>query len=48
MYWLNLMMTTGYLSETEHQSIYADAEEIKKLLTAIIKKLKAGTKSKGE
>lgn len=48
MYWLNLMMTTGYLSETEHQSIYADAEEIKKLLTAIIKKLKAGTKSEGE
>lgn len=46
MYWLNLMHSTGYLSVTEHQSIYADAEEIKRLLTAIIKKLKSGDKSK--
>ncbi|GMU86270.1 MAG: hypothetical protein AMXMBFR48_15120 [Ignavibacteriales bacterium] len=48
MYWLNLMVSTGYLSETEHQSIFTDAEEIKKLLTAIIKKLKANPKSKEE
>jgi len=46
MYWLNLMHSTGYLTEIEYKSIFADAEEIKKLLTAIIKKLKAGDKSK--
>lgn len=29
MYWLNLMHTTGYHTETEHKCIFADAEEIK-------------------
>lgn len=33
LYWLRLLYRTGYLSESQYQSIYADAEEIKKILT---------------
>ena len=44
MYWLDLLKETDYLSETEHASIYENANEIKKLLTAILKKLKSNSK----
>jgi four helix bundle protein len=43
-YWLDLLKETDYLSESEHASIYEDANELKKLLTAILKKLKSNPK----
>ena len=36
-YWLELFFADGILSEPEFQSIYADAEELMKLLTSSIK-----------
>jgi four helix bundle protein len=36
-YWLDLLLATQFLSETEHRSISADAEVIIKLLTSSIK-----------
>ena len=35
-YWLRLMKDTGYLSEKEFDSIFADAVELRKLITAIL------------
>jgi four helix bundle protein len=40
-YWLELLQATDYLTQKEFESINADAIEIIKLLTAIIKKTKA-------
>ena len=40
LYWLNLLKDTDYLSETEHASLYADAEELAKIIVAIIKTMK--------
>ncbi len=36
-YWLDLLHATRFLSDAEYQSIFADAEEIGKLLTSSIK-----------
>ena len=36
-YWLSLLKDTGYLKENEFNSIYQDAEEIAKILYAILK-----------
>jgi four helix bundle protein len=36
-YWLELLHETGYLNETEFQSIYADCEEVIRLLVSIVK-----------
>ena len=36
-YWLELLYETDYLSSAQYESIYADAQELLKLLTAIIK-----------
>lgn len=36
-YWLRLMKDTGYLSEKEFVSIFADAEELRKIIAAILK-----------
>ncbi len=35
-YWLELLCTTNYLSETEFQSLYQDAEEVMKLIRSSI------------
>jgi four helix bundle protein len=35
-YWLELLFKTGYLTETEYQSINADADEIMRLLRSSI------------
>lgn len=35
-YWLELLYTTNYLSETEFHSLYADAEEVMKLVRSTI------------
>ncbi len=45
LYWLELLKKTGYLENTEYDSINNDAEEIIKLLTKIIITSKEGTKS---
>lgn len=39
-YWLRLLKATGYIQETEFQSIYNDCLELGKMLTAIIKSSK--------
>ena len=39
-YWLRLLYETGYLSETEFQSIFADCKEIESLLASIVKSTK--------
>ena len=36
-YWLELLAETDYLSKTEFDSIYSDANELQKILTAIVK-----------
>ena len=39
-YWLRLLHTTNYLTDTEFQSIFSDCQEIKFLLIAIVKSIK--------
>ena len=39
-YWLRLLHETGYLNETEFQSVFADCKEIESLLAAIVKTAK--------
>lgn len=38
-YWLDLLFETGYMEENEYQSIIADCEEIRKMLSATTKTL---------
>ena len=44
-YWLRLLHATNYLSEKEFSSLFADCEELEKMLTAIIKSAKQAPKS---
>lgn len=37
LYWLDLLHETGYLNDTEYDSILSDGKEIKKLLSSITK-----------
>ncbi len=37
LYWLNLLHETEYLNDTEYESIYKEAEELKRLLVSICK-----------
>jgi len=39
-YWINLLRDTDYISNTMHQSLYSDAEELLSILVSITKKLK--------
>ena len=39
-YWLRLMRETGYLSESEFESIFSDCAELEKILVRIIKTTK--------
>lgn len=41
-YWLELLYETGYLSASQFSSIQCDAEELLKLLTAIVKTARHG------
>ena len=41
LYWLRLLHATDYLTEKEFEAVYVDCEEIKKILVASIKTLKA-------
>jgi len=40
LYWLELLFKTDYLNEEQFQSIYADTEEVMRLITSIIVKSK--------
>ena len=39
-YWLELLWLSGYLSKEEYVSLYADAEELYKLLSSVTKTMK--------
>ena len=39
-YWLQLMQATGYLTETQSDSMLSDCSELEALLVTILKKLK--------
>ena len=43
-YWLELLHETGFITDEMFNSIYADCEEILKLLTSIIKTTQENTK----
>lgn len=45
MYWLELLHESGYLEDDPFNSIYADCEELMKLLTSSLKKKKGLPKS---
>lgn len=36
-YWLNLLKDTGYIDEKSHTSIFADVDEVARILFAILK-----------
>ena len=40
LYWLDLLVSCEYLSIKEYDSLYADCEELRKLLSSITKTLK--------
>lgn len=44
-YWLELLHESGYIEEKAYASIYADCQELIKLLVAITKTLKGGANS---
>lgn len=44
LYWLNLLHKAQYLSAMQYESIYADGEELKKILVKITKKAKSNGK----
>ncbi len=37
LFWLNLLNKTGYLTSQQYESIYADCEELKRILVSITK-----------
>ena len=43
-YWLRLLRYGNYISDQEYQSLYDDANEIRRILVAIIKTLNNGNK----
>ena len=43
-YWLELLIETNYLTKEQFESLNADAEELIKLITAILKSTKANLK----
>ena len=40
LYWLDLLKDTGYLSVEEHKSLYTNADEIVRIIVAILKTMK--------
>ena len=43
-YWLKLLCSSGFLTETEFRSMNRDLDELLRLLTAICKKISVGSK----
>lgn len=37
-YWLDLLVETGYITKETHKSVFADADELGKILFSILKK----------
>lgn len=46
LYWLRLLYNTRYLSEIQFKSIYADCEELKRILMSVTKNARANTVQK--
>lgn len=46
LYWLRLLYNTRYLSEIQFKSVYADCEELKRLLMSVTKNARANTVQK--
>lgn len=46
-YWLELLHETDYLSAPHFEQVYADATELLRMLTAIVKSAKAPKESRG-
>ena len=46
LYWIDLLHRNGYLDDKQYQSIYADAEELVKILVTRCKKINQETLSK--
>ena len=44
LYWLDLLQETGYLNQSEYQSMKSDCEEIRKMLSSTTKTLIASIK----
>jgi four helix bundle protein len=42
LYWLELLFSCEYLTESEYRSLYQDCEELRKLLSSITKSLRDG------
>ena len=40
LYWLELLYQTGFLTDNQYHSIYDDAEELRRLLSAVTKTMK--------
>jgi four helix bundle protein len=41
LYWLRLLNATGIIEEKQFKSMYSDAEELKRILVAILKSAKS-------
>lgn len=48
LYWINLLHRNGYLDEKEYESVFADVEELVKILVARCKKLDEGRRMRFE
>ena len=46
LYWLRLLYNTRYLSEIQFKSVYADCEELKRILMSVTKNARANTVQK--
>lgn len=46
LYWLRLLYNTRYFSEIQFKSIYADCEELKRILMSVTKNARANTVQK--
>lgn len=42
LYWLELLYSCDYFTQSEYQSLYADCEELRKLLSSITKSVRDG------
>ena len=40
LYWLELLVSAGYLTDTEYQSLYSDCEDLRKILSSITKSVR--------
>ena len=40
LYWLELLFSCDYLSQAEHESLYRDCEELRRMLSAITKSIR--------